>query len=404
MADKQRFFFEFQAGEIDREAGIIRDVSVITQGLAKGHGMVVDDVMCAQVKQRMEEKRGGLKVKLDHGYSAMQIVGKLRKPRIDGKQVKADLHLLNTSKYRDYVVELADEMPGDVGLSISFRGQDEELPDGRRAARCGELFSADLVDRPAANAEGLFSDKETEPGLAVVTPDDREETGMPDGSFPVATSAQAESAIKLRGRSKSYSKKQVLAHVSARVGALLKAGKINSQTADELQKKISEASAADSGEQASAETPVQLAETVDSTKNANTQPPSKEFMDEKQFQDFKASQDAALKAITDSVSALAAKVAEVSKPEAFEAAVSNAVIAHMAKASVVPSAPAPAAPVAPPAPVAKTFEALVDEAKSAGKSRGQAIAECAKTHPSEYREYREKTLGFITTNKPNNKL
>jgi hypothetical protein len=72
---------------------------------------------------------------------------------------------------------MAETMPGSFGLSISFSGESEdvevpsddseevepnsgELPEGGveivRAARCMEIYSADIVDQPAANPSGLF--------------------------------------------------------------------------------------------------------------------------------------------------------------------------------------------------------------------------------------------------------
>jgi hypothetical protein len=51
--------------------------------------------------------------------------------------------------------------------------------------------------------------------MARVTAKDREETGFPDGSFPVKTHTQRMSAIKLRGRSGKHSPESVLRHVEA---------------------------------------------------------------------------------------------------------------------------------------------------------------------------------------------
>ncbi len=51
--------------------------------------------------------------------------------------------------------------------------------------------------------------------MARVTAKDREETGFSDGSYPVATKAQARSAIKLRHHSKRHSAAEVLRHVAA---------------------------------------------------------------------------------------------------------------------------------------------------------------------------------------------
>jgi hypothetical protein len=41
-------------------------------------------------------------------------------------------------------------------MSIEFEGQDERKPDGSVSARCEKLNAVALVDRPAANAGGMF--------------------------------------------------------------------------------------------------------------------------------------------------------------------------------------------------------------------------------------------------------
>lgn len=51
--------------------------------------------------------------------------------------------------------------------------------------------------------------------MANVEKNDRANTGFSDGSYPVATQAQAMSAIKLRGHSKKHSSQSVLSHVAA---------------------------------------------------------------------------------------------------------------------------------------------------------------------------------------------
>jgi hypothetical protein len=96
---------------------------------------------------------------------------------IDGIQLRADLHLLKSHEDFEKILEMAENMPGSFGLSISFSGECDdvevpsddseevepnsgELPTGPveivRAARCMEIYSADLVDQPAANPTGLF--------------------------------------------------------------------------------------------------------------------------------------------------------------------------------------------------------------------------------------------------------
>jgi hypothetical protein len=54
------------------------------------------------------------------------------------------------------VLEIASRMPDTFGISIAFSGPVRER-DGRSFASCTELYSADLVQTPAANPTGLFS-------------------------------------------------------------------------------------------------------------------------------------------------------------------------------------------------------------------------------------------------------
>ena len=163
--------------QVDREAGILRGVSVITEGDAKGHGMIVDHITLEQVKACAETYVDGLRVKMDHYTGIDAMVGVLRDFMIDGIQLRADLHLLKSHEDFEKILEMAENMPGSFGLSISFSGECDdvevpsddseevepnsgELPTGPveivRAARCMEIYSADLVDQPAANPTGLF--------------------------------------------------------------------------------------------------------------------------------------------------------------------------------------------------------------------------------------------------------
>lgn len=149
-------FFSAFAGTVERATGIIRGVSVITEGEAKGHPFKVDAETLATIKACAEQFKDGVRVKVNHGTGFDSIVGSLRAFRIEGNQLKADLHLLKTSEMRDQILEIAEEMPGSVGLSVSFSGDDQKI-DGEKYARCLELYSVDFVDHPAANPSGLFS-------------------------------------------------------------------------------------------------------------------------------------------------------------------------------------------------------------------------------------------------------
>jgi hypothetical protein len=146
-------------GRIDVQNAVISDVSVITIGEAKGHGMLIDEKTLEQVKQAAETYGGGLKVKTDHYSGFNEIVGALKNFRIDGDQLRADLYLLKNHDATARILEMAELMPDTFGLSISFSGQHIEDDSGTTFARCSEIYSADLVDAPAANPTGLFSAK-----------------------------------------------------------------------------------------------------------------------------------------------------------------------------------------------------------------------------------------------------
>ena len=151
-------FARVQIGKIDVAKGIIHGVSVISEGEVQGHEMYADAKTLQTVMASAKTYEGGLKVKLDHGSSVGSIVGYLDNFRIDGPQLRADLNLLENSEHTGYVLELAVAVPEQVGMSIafSFDAEDVEgLP--YPAVRCLEIYSCDLVDSPAANAGGLFS-------------------------------------------------------------------------------------------------------------------------------------------------------------------------------------------------------------------------------------------------------
>ena len=135
---------------------VIEGVSIISIGEAKGHGLYVDEQTLMEVKACAESYKGGVKVNLDHGAGIKDIVGYVNNFRIVGSQLLGDLNLLQTSPMRDYVLEISSKLPDTFGISIAFSGPIREV-DGMDFASCTELYSADLVQTPAANATGLFS-------------------------------------------------------------------------------------------------------------------------------------------------------------------------------------------------------------------------------------------------------
>jgi hypothetical protein len=144
------------AGAIDQKSGLIRGVSLCTEGPARGHGVLCDRTTLEQLKSCAEEYAGGLKVKMSHRGEVGDIVGFLTGLRIEARKLRGDLQLLENAPQREYVLELAERIPDTFGLSVAFSGPTEEIG-GLRYARCTEIYSCDLVDAPAANSDGLFS-------------------------------------------------------------------------------------------------------------------------------------------------------------------------------------------------------------------------------------------------------
>jgi len=152
--------FSAAVGAIDTELGIIRGVSLITEGPALGHGVMIDAKTLQQVKAAADLYSGGLKVKLDHNSGAGEIIGFISNLRIVGSKLLGDLNLLASSPHRGYVLEIAQKIPDTFGLSIAFSGPSEPSSDKLTTLqRCSEIYSVDLVSEPAANPDGFFSRK-----------------------------------------------------------------------------------------------------------------------------------------------------------------------------------------------------------------------------------------------------
>lgn len=166
----QKFTFAstHQAFEVDEAALSLLGVAVISTGEAKGHGVMVDQVTLETVMGCIPKK--GVKVKVDHYSGTANIIGKAVNPRIEGDVLRADIKLLKKNPLTPQILELAQTMPEQFGLSISFEAsiedpeEDSEMPEETMPmplVRCEELYSVDFVTEPAAN-KSLFEQKEKE--------------------------------------------------------------------------------------------------------------------------------------------------------------------------------------------------------------------------------------------------
>ena len=146
-------------GRFDEKAGVIRGVSVITEGEARGHDLKIDGKTVEQMLEACQASNSGrVKTKLNHRSGIESVFGYLSEFRIEGPKLVADLTLLK--KHKDYgqTMEQLREMPESIGLSVAFTGKPEVCGDASKAARVERIISADLVPEPAANPTGLFEE------------------------------------------------------------------------------------------------------------------------------------------------------------------------------------------------------------------------------------------------------
>jgi hypothetical protein len=152
---------------VDREKGIIKSVSLIALGEARGHDKSVDGKTLETVVKCAKEYKEGLRVRFNpktFSHGAGGLAGFIPVDTItvnkDGDKAIGDLHVYNSmpAEDKEYLYEIVERTPNNIGLSIEFSGDDETI-DGNNFARCSEIFAATIVDLPAAN-RGFFSAEE----------------------------------------------------------------------------------------------------------------------------------------------------------------------------------------------------------------------------------------------------
>jgi len=153
--------------KIDAAAGVIYGVSVITVGEAEGKnaGTFIDQTTLSQIHSVASKFKDGVKVKMsmskEHDGSVGQIVGVLKNFKTDGNHERADFHLLKSDENFAKIIEMSSTMPTEFGFSVVIPKSIEKV-DGKECLRCDDIYSIDLVEAPAANPSGLFSQKPTE--------------------------------------------------------------------------------------------------------------------------------------------------------------------------------------------------------------------------------------------------
>lgn len=129
----------FDSANIDADAGIMRDVVMVQEGPAKGHGVHLEEEFIAALVAYDQQNFSdtGLKARFGHPSASSETMGtqlgtfsNFRKRRVDGKmQAIADLRLLDSAEQspthpgmRSWVLQMAGERPDFIMSSIVFRG------------------------------------------------------------------------------------------------------------------------------------------------------------------------------------------------------------------------------------------------------------------------------------------
>lgn len=150
-------------GIVDFDKCVVHGVSLITgQMEAEGHDLMVDETTTSQL-YKLAKAAGQVPVYLDHGSGIKELNGYIDQFRMDGTKVRGDWNLLTKHNETQVMLERADRQPKTFGLSVSFKGSGVSVPGGKKAARATKLLSADVVPRPAANKEGLFGVRDSDP-------------------------------------------------------------------------------------------------------------------------------------------------------------------------------------------------------------------------------------------------
>lgn len=161
--------------KLDKDKGILYGAQVAMLGEARGHGMELDEVTLNQIVALGNQNAKGVKTRFGHPNECTPALGTflgVRKNfRVDGRYVRADLHMSEAARreYAEHVLAMAELHPEKIGNSVVVSGTREfrRDADGRRlrdeqgkellpVLRITDLHAVDVVDEPAAG-DGMFA-------------------------------------------------------------------------------------------------------------------------------------------------------------------------------------------------------------------------------------------------------
>ena len=193
----------FRASSVDQSRGIITDISLLQVGEAKGHGVYIDDKSLVTAETALGDT---LPAYITHSDAyedrLLSEVGYFKGFSVVDDKLKAQQFVALESFKRDdeqryeRLFDIANTIPENFGLSLVFNANlvwvldngkeisasiPEDAPEnsvyGMPVVRFTEIRSADFVDTPAANADGLFSTQHITTDIVKQNQEDPANTG-----------------------------------------------------------------------------------------------------------------------------------------------------------------------------------------------------------------------------------
>lgn len=163
FTEPRHYFAALTESRVDEPNRVIRRVSLISEGDAKGHRdedgrQVVVDQTCLDQIFAFCQAAETIKVKIDHGSGVFSTAGYVDSFFREASRVTGNLHIYETEDEAPRIFEIARTNPRHMGISLEFVGTDE-IAGKKCLARCSEVMTAALVSDPAANRSLFFSQK-----------------------------------------------------------------------------------------------------------------------------------------------------------------------------------------------------------------------------------------------------
>lgn len=188
--------FSDRSVEVDVDAGIIKNVALLTVGPTLGHGFDIDETTVDQLVSLSNQEADGVRCRFKHPEITQKpgadgeviqtvsddtgsLVGRIKNVRRDGQQARGDVHLGSYAEImpglgnvREYLLRHAQDDPAGIGMSAMFEFDVDPQTDRMGnvislPARLTALYAIDFVGTPAANPAGLLSAKPLTPNPAL---------------------------------------------------------------------------------------------------------------------------------------------------------------------------------------------------------------------------------------------